>query len=77
MGIFNEPPEHDFECGHVCHKRGLNPWIKECPTCGCSNPAYDPETVSDIDPPDTFVGLEGAMALLFAASRKSKPDTEG
>jgi hypothetical protein len=29
-------------CGHKCHgERGLNPWIKTCPTCGCPNAKYD------------------------------------
>ncbi len=29
-------------CDHFCHSgRGLNPWIKSCPTCGCHNLHYD------------------------------------
>jgi hypothetical protein len=50
-------------CDHVCHTRGLNPWVKECPTCGCANPKYDPAAVSDIEmPPDVDVlGLVGLL----------------
>lgn len=29
-------------CDHVCHTRGLNPWVEECPSCGCENPKYIP-----------------------------------
>jgi hypothetical protein len=35
-------------CGHFCHRQGLNPWIEECSVCGCENPKYDPGAVSDI-----------------------------
>jgi len=28
-------------CGHVCHTRGLNPWVPVCPVCGCDNANYD------------------------------------
>lgn len=37
-------------CGHKCHAGGLNPWVEECPVCGCENPKYDPRAVSDIQP---------------------------
>lgn len=36
-------------CRHICHERGLNPWVRTCPVCGCANPKYDPNAVSDID----------------------------
>lgn len=29
-------------CAHKCHTVGLNPWVQECPVCGCPNPAFDP-----------------------------------
>lgn len=32
-------------CGHVCHERGLNPWVKECPICHCDNPTFAEEAV--------------------------------
>jgi hypothetical protein len=45
-------------CSHVCHERGLNPWVQSCPTCGCDNPVYDPKAVSDIVSPfDEFKRL--------------------
>jgi hypothetical protein len=37
-------------CRHFCHDVGLNPWVRECPVCGCENPNYDPAAVSDIAP---------------------------
>ena len=30
------------DCQHKCHRVGLNPWVKNCPVCGCPNPAFDP-----------------------------------
>lgn len=38
-------------CQHMCHETGLNEWDKSCPVCGCENPKYDPESVSDIEWP--------------------------
>jgi len=29
-------------CGHKCHEVGLNPWVIECPICGCANKDFDP-----------------------------------
>jgi hypothetical protein len=57
------------DCEHVCHKRGLNPWIEKCPGCGCPNPEYDPEAVSDIDPSD-HMDLGSAIGLLLGSARK-------
>lgn len=39
-------------CDHFCHDAdsGLNPWVRACPVCGCTNPDFDPEAVSDIAP---------------------------
>jgi hypothetical protein len=42
-------------CDHMCHIVGLNPWIRECPICGCLNHAYDP----DAKVPATFEELLG------------------
>jgi hypothetical protein len=43
-----------INCDHFCHDAdsGLNPWVRECPVCGCENPDYDPEAVSNIAPFD-------------------------
>lgn len=43
-------------CRHFCHEAdsGLNPWIKECSVCGCENPKFNPEAVSDIVMPSTL-----------------------
>lgn len=30
----------EIKCDHMCHERGLNVWVKECPICGCLNPKY-------------------------------------
>lgn len=78
MSIFSEQPESDFQCSHICHRRGLNPWVRECPTCGCSNPAYDPAAVSDIEPRHDALGLgfEGALALLLRAKREADKKRE-
>lgn len=40
-------------CNHFCHDEdhGLNPWVKQCPVCGCENPKFDPAAVSDIRMP--------------------------
>jgi hypothetical protein len=40
-------------CGHKCHEVGLNPWVFECPVCGCLNPDYSaaiptPRTVEEL-----------------------------
>lgn len=32
-----------MSCEHKCHKVGLNPWVEECPICGCVNPKFDPK----------------------------------
>jgi hypothetical protein len=39
-----------IQCDHFCHDpgSGLNPWVRACPVCGCKNPDYDPDAVSDI-----------------------------
>jgi hypothetical protein len=60
-------------CDHVCHKRGLNPWIEECPVCGCENPKYDPEAVSDIEMSETMP-LEESLGILLGAM--SQPQHE-
>jgi hypothetical protein len=43
-------------CDHFCHDAdsGLNPWVRACPVCGCENPDFDPEAVSDIAPFDVL-----------------------
>jgi hypothetical protein len=46
------------KCQHKCHDVGLNDWVKACPICGCENPKYDSEAVSDIKPFDFFDILE-------------------
>lgn len=56
-------------CDHVCHKRGLNPWIEECPGCGCPNPKYDPDAVSDINPPETM-DLRSVLGILGSLDRR-------
>lgn len=33
-------------CVHKCHTQGLNPWIEECPVCGCSNTDYRPDNLT-------------------------------
>lgn len=43
-----------LRCTHQCHDIGLNPWVEECPICGCENPTYDPEAVPDIVRPRFF-----------------------
>jgi hypothetical protein len=35
--------ERVFHCQHKCHEIGLNPWVKECPVCGCPDEKYDPK----------------------------------
>jgi hypothetical protein len=38
-------------CGHKCHdERGLNPWVRVCVVCGCTNAKYNP----NIPPPDSM-----------------------
>lgn len=52
------------QCECPCHRRGLNPWIEECPRCGCGNPKYDEAAVSDIDPAlvrDDSLGMFGGL----------------
>lgn len=62
----------EIPCGHVCHTRGLNPWIEECPTCGCENPEYDPNAVSDVDPLER-VSLAESIAALYTLRRRAQP----
>ena len=42
-------------CDHVCHKRGLNPWVEICVVCGCPNAKYNP----NIPAPETMGELIG------------------
>lgn len=40
-------------CDHKCHAVGLNPWVVECPICGCPNKDYDetipaPRTIDEL-----------------------------
>lgn len=46
-------------CDHFCHDAdsGLNPWVRACPVCGCENPNFDPEAVSDIALLDIMRGV--------------------
>lgn len=59
-------------CDHVCHKRGLNPWIEECPLCGCGNPKYDPEAKSDIVMEESPFTFEESLSILLGAMSKVK-----
>lgn len=35
-------------CSHMCHRIGLNPWVRECPVCGCHNERYDADAIPNI-----------------------------
>lgn len=57
------------ECSHLCHERGLNPWIEHCAICGCENPRYDAMAVSDVDAPNAL-DLGRAIATIMSATMK-------
>lgn len=66
----------DFKCDHVCHERGLNPWVKSCPMCGCANPKYDPAAAPDIAMPPAACGLDEALGLIDIVGAKLRAKAE-
>lgn len=55
-------------CGHICHKRGLNKWVEECPICGCPNASYDPTAQPDFAAPFAGTSKAKSLATLTAAA---------